>query len=401
MSELGHKFLAATLGQDGAKALRKAVEREPQLAGILIPRTIVGWLNHTTETDYEGQIPGIENSYVQFQKSDDGTFKGAIGLEQGVYPFENSSLYHLAAGIATALGLEPSTVDPQIRDAVLVKLGKSIDTLAKARVLMKSLKSGEALKPTRMTTHGSYHIEKSAEARPYSVVHTATGSPVQAGIPTLSDAQPIADWHQNRYQGVFQPQGRPLDPAAGIQFQSQDQMRPGGVFGTSVEARRGEEVLGRADFEHRGNELVPVGVQVDPQHRRQGIATAMYKHAQAQSRGRKLSMEKVESPGRTHQPTAQEGPQAPTPPSKQPAFSIKKPKIPSMSVGKSEAQRACSMCGGHQFADNKFRGCFCFADLAKSVSTTAYGDGYVLSFKAGVDQAGVRALMRSLRSSDV
>ena len=90
------------------------------------------------------------------------------------------------------------------------------------------------------------------------------------------------------------------------------------------------------------------------------------------------------------------------PPAKQPANSAAKqsakPKMPSLAIGKSEAERECDMCGGHQFENNKFRGCICFRELAKSISTTAYGDGYVLTFKSGIDADDVKALMKSFRS---
>ena len=57
MSDLGRKFMAASLGADGAQALKKAAEREPRLDAILIPRAIVGWLTVATEHEFEGNIP--------------------------------------------------------------------------------------------------------------------------------------------------------------------------------------------------------------------------------------------------------------------------------------------------------------------------------------------------------
>lgn len=419
MSDLGLKFLAAALGQDGAKALRKAVEREPQLAEVLIPRTIVGWLNFTAEHDYEGQIPGIDNSYVQFQKSEDG-YSGTISFEDGNYTFEKSNIYHLAASIAVAMDIKPSSLDPQVRDQILVKLGKSIDTLAKAQVLVKELRSPRALTPTRMTTHGAYHIEHSGAAdRPYSVVHTKTGSPVQAGIASLKDAQPIADWHHGRYGGKFTPglSKRDLDPNAGYKISSSHEDVGGGNFLTRVTAHapNGQQV-GTATFTHENNALRPGMVVVDEDHRRRGLATAMYNHASQQTSKPILhghvqtdegaafrsTFGKVELPGKSHQPTAQQGPQAPTPPMKQPANSAAKPpakpKMPTLAIGKSEAEQECSMCGGHQFENHKFRGCICFRELAKSITTTAYGDGYVLTFKPGIDADDVKALMKNFRS---
>lgn len=418
MSDLGHKFLAAALGRDGAKALRKAVEREPQLAEVLIPRAIVGWLNFTAENEYEGTIPGVENSYVQFAKSEDG-FDGSISLESGTYSFEKSSVYHLAACIAMGLGLEPSSLDADVRDAVLVKLGKSIDTLTKAQVLMQELRSPKAAKVTRMTTHGHYHIEHNGTAdRPYSVVHTRTGSPVQQGIASLADAQPIANWHQNRYQGTFNPPlaKRVLDPSAGYQI-SHEHHDLGDEFLTAVTAHLGGQRVGAALYSHKGGKLMPETIQVDPDHRRKGLGTALQNHAK-QVTGKEVvrshdetpngrafhdaTVQKVELPGKAHLPTPQQGPIGPTAPMKQPANAVAKPakKLPSLAVGKSEADQACDMCGGHQFEGNKFRGCICFRELSKSVTTTAYGDGYVLTFKPTMDRESVQALMKAFRSKN-
>lgn len=424
MSDLGFKFLAVALGQDGARALRKAVERDPALATVLVPRAIIGWLDFTTKYEYEGQIPGIPNSYVQFQKTEDDLFAGTISLDDGVYSFERSSVYHLAASIAMALGVPQTPVDPSIRDAVLVKLGKSIDTLAKAQVLMQELKKPGALSPKRMTTHGAYHIEHAGTGdRPYSVIHTASAAPVQTGISTLKDAQPIADWHQHRYGGRFSPAlaKKSLSPESGYQITHEHHDLGDGDVMTKISAHKDGQYVGGALFTHRGEALSPEGVQVDPAHRRQGLASAMYAHAETHTgkkiipshdqtpmgqalwagNAKKPQFGKVELPGQSHQPQAQQGPQAPTPPMKQPANAVKPPKQkpPSLSIGKSEAARACSMCGGRQFEGNRFKGCICWADLAKSVTTTAYGDGYVLTFQAGVDAASVRALMKSFREA--
>lgn len=76
----------------------------------------------------------------------------------------------------------------------------------------------------------------------------------------------------------------------------------------------------------------------------------------------------------------------------------KQPKLPSLAIGKSEADQACEMCGGRQFENNKFKGCICFRELSKSITTTAYGDGYVLSFKGNIDSDSVKALIKAFRS---
>jgi hypothetical protein len=430
MSDLGRKFMAAALGTDGAQALRKAAEREPQLDQILIPRAIVGWLSFTAAHEYEGPIPGIENSYVQFQKSDSG-FSGSITLNEGVYSFEQASIYHLAASIAMALGVETGTLDADVRDTVLVKLGKSIDTLAKAQVLMQELKSPKVLSPQTITQHGHYHVERdSSSERPYLVVHTLSKSTVQRGIGNLKDAGEIANWHQKKYKGEFKPGlgKKVLDPNAGYTFHHEHN---GSM--TTVRAFHPDHIgdpVGVATFKHHGNALVAGTVGVDEAHQRRGVASAMYAHAQKVTgktvhpsklqtdegealwagNAKNPQFGKVELPGSSHKPTAQQGPQGAMPPQKQPTMGQatqgaapkpklpKAPKQPGLAVGKSEAERPCEICEGHQFENNKFKGCICFRDLAKSIKTTAYGDGYVLDFSSNIDAETVKALMKTFRS---
>ena len=434
MSDLGRKFMAAALGTDGASALRKAAEREPRLDQILIPRAIVGWLSFTTAHEYEGQIPGIENSYVQFQKSDKG-FSGSISLNEGIYSFEHASVYHLAASIAMALGVQTGPLDADVRDTVLVKLGKSIDTLAKAQILMQELKSPKVLSPQIITQHGHYHVERSTEERPYSVVHSLSKSIVQKGIGNLKDAGEIANWHQKKYRGSFNPTlaKKQLDPGVGITFQHEHHDLGDGDTITHIKAiHPSGKVVGEAAMEYNSNRPGPMkpDVSVHPEHRRQGIASAMYAHAQkvtgrlvapstAQSPDAKAlhagnaknpQFGKVELPGSSHKPTAQQGPQGPAAPMKQPAMGQatqgaapkpklpKAPKQPGLAVGKSEADQPCEICAGHQFENNKFKGCICFRDLAKSIKTTAYGDGYVLDFNSSIDADTVKALLKTFRS---
>jgi GNAT superfamily N-acetyltransferase len=434
MRQIEQDFLIATLGMEGAKALLKAVEREPSLAGVLMPRAILGWLTFTAENEYEGSIPGLDNSYVEFQKSEEG-FSGSISLDSGIYSFERASLYHLAASMAMALGLEPNGVDSRIRDTVLVKLGESIDTLAKAQVLMHELKLQKSLQPQRMTTHGGYHIEHGGQgATPYSVIHTRTQSPVQGGIASLKDAQGIADWHQNRYKGYFTPNlGKAvLDPSSGYKI-NHEHHNIGGDLYTRVTAHAPTgEVVGDTLLAHKGGNLVAEGVQVHPEHRRKGIASAMYNHAQsvtgktmmpshdqtpmgralwqgnvahpqfgqkpAQAQPQKLAaseMDKVELPGQSQKPIPPQGPQMANPPTMQPKKTA--PKLPSLSVGKNEALRSCGMCGGQNFRDNRFVGCLCYASLSKGIKTTAYGDGFVLEFERGTDPEVLRALMKEFK----
>lgn len=75
---------------------------------------------------------------------------------------------------------------------------------------------------------------------------------------------------------------------------------------------------------------------------------------------------------------------------------IKQPKKPTLKVNKSEAGARCGACGGAQFKRDRYTGCICFADLAKSVRTTATDDSYVLEFGAGWDADAITTLAETL-----
>jgi hypothetical protein len=73
-----------------------------------------------------------------------------------------------------------------------------------------------------------------------------------------------------------------------------------------------------------------------------------------------------------------------------------KPKKPTMKVTKSEAGTKCSACGHSQFKKERYNGCFCFSDMAKSVRTTPIDDGYVLEFGSQWDADAIATLAESL-----
>jgi len=124
-------FLKAVLGQDGAAALKKAADRLGGLEDAILPRAIMAWLAVAARGNFEGAVPGIDDSYLDFSKNTDGSYSGSIAIGEGVIPFQNATQFHLAASIALSLGAEDIT--GQYRDADLVKLGKSIDIMAKAK----------------------------------------------------------------------------------------------------------------------------------------------------------------------------------------------------------------------------------------------------------------------------
>jgi hypothetical protein len=73
-----------------------------------------------------------------------------------------------------------------------------------------------------------------------------------------------------------------------------------------------------------------------------------------------------------------------------------KPKKPSLKVTKAEAERLCPVCEQRQFVNDRYRACYCFSDLQKSVRTTTVADGYVLEFGSAWDSDAILSLIENL-----
>lgn len=130
------QFLAAVVGDDGARALRKAAEHAEELDHAIFPRTILAWLDVTSRFGHEGTVPGIEDVKLSFKKSEQG-FDGYVTLDGELHRFDQASIDHLAGCIAVALGLDHERVAPTANAQKLAKLGKSIDLLVKSRVALE------------------------------------------------------------------------------------------------------------------------------------------------------------------------------------------------------------------------------------------------------------------------
>jgi hypothetical protein len=116
-------------------------------------------------------------------------------------------------------------------------------------------------------------------------------------------------------------------------------------------------------------------------------------------------------PGVAAAPKAPQGPQPPV--EKQPQNSIpgaaagtkptaklpvSKPtaKKPTLKVVKSAAKMTCVACGDQQFRNDRYVGCLCFRDLAKSVKTTITHEGYILEFGSNWDADALACVAENL-----
>lgn len=133
VDERKYAFLKAVLGEAGAASLKKAADRFGELEGAIVPRAIMAWLGVVARGDYEGSIPGVEDSYLDFTKNEDGTYSGSVAIGDGIFPFQNANVFHLAASVAVSLGASLETEN--LKEVDMVKLGKTIDVLVKAQYL--------------------------------------------------------------------------------------------------------------------------------------------------------------------------------------------------------------------------------------------------------------------------
>jgi len=353
-----HRFLNSILGSDGAQALTRAAERSKTLGNAILPRAILSWLGLAARFEHEGEIPGNPNTFCVFRKSESG-FSGSIKVGGELYTFTDASLYRVAAGIGVALGADTQPLSKELRDLDLVRLGKTLDALVKTKVFNEELRKAviNRIGSPPMTV---YRMENERGEGPY------TGG---AKVPSPSS------WEQS--------------PPAIDDFPRRDR----GILGLGPLGSSSSLIYGFEKPEHAHEWFGPEGIK---QLTRQGyqLKPRLASLVLRSKSGRQLAfmphheeVQKADLPGQTAQPQQQQGPIAPEAPKKQPKQgrpplpSLRVGKLPSLKIGKSESQRSCEVCSRPQFRDNKFVGCACLSDLAKSVSTTAYADGYVLRFE--------------------
>lgn len=386
------QFLREVLGTDGAAALKKASERSPALGGVLIPRAIMAWLGIAARDDFEGSIPGVDNSYLQFAKNED-KYSGSISIGESVYSFDEASMMHVGAYMAVALGADADAVE-ELRDLDLQRIGRNIDTLVKARVAVNELRK------------------------------------------------------------------KILDPASGITIKHRTYVTDSGQTLTDVDAIHPKwGYVGQASFHHTDDgKLKPIVAYVHPESRRQGVASAMYAHAEKHTgrtvipsslqsgaaealwagnakspqfgKAMKSPQGNAEAPGPAHAPAAPQGPQAPLPPdptqnSKGPTVGLRpkppklptpkastdvvqtgtqtkqpKSKSPTLKVTKSlAAERKCEVCEGHHFKEDSFVGCVCLRDLSKSVKTHVTDEGYLLELDSDLDEDSILTLIEAFEET--
>lgn len=150
------EFMKSVLGDDAFSILEKAGSKSEDLQNLLAPRTVWGWINLAARWDYDGGIPGSENSVLQFFKSENG-YQGSVGVDDVLLDFENASSGHLAAMLCLALGVKPDfNKSDNIDHKLFSALGNSIDLMLKTHLtnLLKSNKDKIKCKDCRESESG-------------------------------------------------------------------------------------------------------------------------------------------------------------------------------------------------------------------------------------------------------
>lgn len=129
-----NSFLKNVLGEDGLQACNRVNQKMPAMQTILAPRTILSWLTLAVRTNYDGEIPGVNQTYMSLSKHEQG-ISGIIISNGDSYEFANDDILDVASTLSVVLGVENLLIDPILKNTDISKLGKSIDMLVKARVI--------------------------------------------------------------------------------------------------------------------------------------------------------------------------------------------------------------------------------------------------------------------------
>lgn len=423
-------FLESVLGVDAAASVTKSED----VAEVAVPRAVWAWVQ--AQTDYDGPVPGVDGSWARLRKSDSG-YDGFVYDNDSEFRLESASTVQAAAAIAVTLGLNSGFSIPNPK--LIQRLGKTLDTLVKSQSLIKAISQipgsdtgdySHVLSPRQREKGYSLHLKHNPESGTLTMDlrhgralvggAKAVHEP-ETGTLHLEDTE-IAESH--RGQGLGQALYEGL-MAHGLHKLGAKNVA-GAVHSTSA-SKVHSALAQRHGLEYKPTPTPfpklagPKGSDYDARH-------GPYQYAlKAEFGGTPRSgTDHHESPGPHAKPW---GHQEPEPPQAQeqnrprpaPAKPInikpvtappktlaqtrdlktktKAQKQLRLGVQKSQTRARCPVCGKAQFLDFDFVGCYCFQDLAKSVTVTRLGTGsLILDFDANSwDTDSILTLRESLR----
>lgn len=326
-----YQFLASVLGDDGAGALKKATERSAELEHALVPRAILAWIG-TVRRSYEGGLPGIDESYVRFEKGEGERYSGSVAIDGQVYNFMDSQVEHLAAAVAVALGVD-HRVARGLRDIDIDRLGISIDLLARAKEMSRDLAKSEKI--------------KCAECG--ASIYQMTGGRV----------------------GFHSLKGKKC-PGSGKEAVLEKQSMGGAAGGTATPGKSAAPIKPKAPTaptsvaEKFTPEKPKISKPVTPKAAKPAIFTPKPLAGAKPSLGAK------------------------------PSPTMKSAASYTLKVTKAESEGVCPVCGGYLFHGKVFGGCHCFVELAKFATATWNGDGFDLALGEEWDRDALMTFLETL-----
>ena len=103
-------------------------------------------------------------------------------------------------------------------------------------------------------------------------------------------------------------------------------------------------------------------------------------HSEEETSSPDVEKANQEAPGPAAAALAPIAPGAAVPQTKQKKIPNKSPKLPVLSITKSQAERPCEVCGDPQFKESELKLCACLRDLRKSTKAFKIEDGYRIEF---------------------
>lgn len=440
MNDIKYKFISEVLGDEGSKALQKAAARSNELGNALLPRTILAWLGISARGDYEGDVPGVENTYLRFSKSED-KYTGSVSVGEDLYSFDQVSVFHLASAIAVALGADHERIPANLKHMDLVSLGKNIDTLVKARIAIAELRkmrveplekaisaiklgtpapSGKfdyshVLQPAHKKAGYSVHVSHNPESGTMTA-HLRHGAALVGEAKAfagktnmeIEDAE-IAEPHQGKGLGTHMYEA--------LMAHGYHKLGVKGVQGSihsSMASRVHQKLSSKHGMEYKQTPTPSpqlASPTPGPYDARHGPYSYAIKQEEDMSKTAHDPHDRAETPGPAHAPTQAMEPLAPTAPDPsqslkgptvglRPSNKIKLPKPPTpkkqLQVLKSQILTRCPVCDQAQFKGGKFNGCLCFRELSKSVRVIETESGYTLEFNSNWDEDSILTLAESM-----
>lgn len=398
------QFLTEVLGPAGSAALEKAISREPRLSSALTPRAVLSWLSVVAQGRYTGTLPGVDDCQFNMCKAETG-FDGSVTIGPELYTFKKSSIYHVGAALTVALGVDQAKVSESVHSKTLAKLGKSIDTLVKARIahdqqLKKAIAAiapgKEMAPPAGLKAGGAKHFDYSHVLSPgqraagygMSVVHSPDSGTVIASLSHQGKrAGQVKGSHFDNQLHIEDAEIDPEHQGKGLGQASYEALMAHGLHNGIKAVAGGIHSTSASKVHQALAQKHGLGYVQQPTPAPQLAAPnpspydAKYSHQGYAIKAELKPTAKVEEPGQSNKPSAQMAPVAPQAPNFQ-AAAPKPLKKPKLSVTKSESLHKCNMCGRSTFNGDRFIGCLCFNDLARGVEVRKTEKGYDLTFKS-------------------